>query len=181
MEPPHIIESNNLAIRAAAAVCRDHRVYTPTREARREPPEPPQRINSRLTLDKVDKPSPPQTLSSGSLKSQFSNPPTPPTLYPSNPQTPLTPPTPQGPGPGSGEGDSPNILGTSLEDEFTRVSCLEFSFCCNCYSDTHDVKCIPHHFPVPVGMHEHSFVCISYYFCMYYFNIIAFIIVPCLK
>ncbi|XP_053403859.1 DISP complex protein LRCH3-like isoform X7 [Mercenaria mercenaria] len=121
-EPQHLIESNNLAIRAAAAVCRDQRIYPPPWEPRREPPEPPQRINSRLSSEKLERPSPPQTLTPGSStssKSQISTPPTPPTLYPSNPPTPLTPPTPQGPGPGKA-GDAPTILGTSLEDEFTR-------------------------------------------------------------
>lgn len=130
MEPSHLIESNNLAMRAAAAVFRDGRTYTPPREPpRREPPEPPQRINSRLSTEKPENhPSPPQTLTPGSSKSSFSTPPTPPTLYPSNPQTPLTPPTPQGPGPGSGAGEAPNILGTSLEDEFTRVSEIKVFF-----------------------------------------------------
>ncbi|KAL4219818.1 calponin y [Mactra antiquata] len=123
MESSHLTESNNLAMRAAAAaVFRDGRTtYTPPREPRREPPEPPQRINSRLSTEKCENhPSPPQTLTPGSSKSTISTPPTPPTLFPSNPQTPLTPPTPQGPGPGSGAGDAPNILGSSLEDEFTR-------------------------------------------------------------
>ncbi|XP_060588533.1 leucine-rich repeat and calponin homology domain-containing protein 2-like isoform X6 [Ruditapes philippinarum] len=122
-DPQHLIDSNNLAMRAAAAVCREQRIYTPGWEPRRDPPEPPQRINSRLSTEKPEKPSPPNTLtpgsSSSSTKSQFSTPPTPPTLYPSNPPTPLTPPTPQGPGPGKA-GDAPTILGTSLEDEFTR-------------------------------------------------------------
>ncbi|XP_052784938.1 capping protein inhibiting regulator of actin dynamics-like isoform X2 [Mya arenaria] len=163
---PHIVESNNLAMRAAAAVCREPCYPAPAvtyREPRRPPPEPPMRVNSRLSREGIPETTPPppprgltrvpsteQThsyspegqsgvspvmLASNQIptvippqtlpKPLYSNAPTPPTLYPS-PQgtTPLTPPTPQGPGPGVGL-VSPgvpqgSILGTSLEDEFTR-------------------------------------------------------------
>ena len=90
----------------------------PDRDGKREPPPPPQRVNSRLSPEKF---APPVALPAN--HAQLRSPPTPPTLYPNSPQTPLTPPTPQGPGPGLGTGQSPGpILGISLEDEFTRVS-----------------------------------------------------------
>jgi len=75
-------------------------------------------------------PTPPKTLP----KPLYSQSVAPPTLYPS-PQgtTPRTPPAPQGPGPGVNTSpptpQSGNILGESLEDEFTRVRLyISFSF-----------------------------------------------------
>lgn len=120
IDPPHVIESNGLAMRAAAAACREPR-FPPPPPPRRTPPEPPQRQNSRLSSDSATPtPSPATPLSpqEGLTKNAF---PAPPTLLPNGAVTPLTPPTPQGPGPGQ------SILGTSLEDEFTRV-CRRFSF-----------------------------------------------------
>ncbi|KAH3811920.1 hypothetical protein DPMN_140337 [Dreissena polymorpha] len=46
-EPPHLIESNNLAIRAAAAVCNRDPRFT------RTPPDPPQRLTSHLSTENL--------------------------------------------------------------------------------------------------------------------------------
>ena len=118
-DPQHLIDSNTHVAKAILAG-KDQRALPG-----RMPPEPPQRVNSRLSPDKMtSQPVPPTSLPTSQHRSQ----PAPPTLYPTSPQTPLTPPTPQGPGPGPGPaGDSPELqrpVGVSQEDVFTRVSPL---------------------------------------------------------